>query len=75
MATKVAKCSKKYQNVKIDPHKVVSSDPNMASKARLLADHRKVLSADFKAAISSLEAELDCIQATVSDHGQKIVPT
>ncbi|KAI4822545.1 hypothetical protein KUCAC02_008083 [Chaenocephalus aceratus] len=38
----------------------------MAGIAGLLEDHRRALSADFKSAISTLEAKLDRIQATVS---------
>ncbi|KAF3842825.1 hypothetical protein F7725_001674 [Dissostichus mawsoni] len=37
----------------------------MADIASLLEDHRKALSADFKSTISTLEAKLDRIQATV----------
>ncbi|KAI4802455.1 hypothetical protein KUCAC02_020291 [Chaenocephalus aceratus] len=44
----------------------------MEGIAGLLEDHRRALSADFKSAISTLEAKLDRIQATVSDHGQTI---
>ena len=72
MATKAAKHSKKEQSVKTDPPELAGSDPSMAAIANLLEEHRKALSADFKTTISSLEAKLDLIQATVSDHGEKI---
>ena len=60
------------KNKKTDPPELAGSDPSMAAIANLLEEHRKALSADFKTTISSLEAKLDLIQATVSDHGEKI---
>ncbi len=44
----------------------------MDSIASLLEEHRKSILADFETTISALETKLDCIQATVSEHTQKI---
>ncbi|KAI4800312.1 hypothetical protein KUCAC02_013357 [Chaenocephalus aceratus] len=62
MPSKPAKSNKKDGN-----------NLNMAGIASLLEDHRRALSADFKSAISTLEAKLDRIQATVSDHGRQLL--
>lgn len=37
-----------------------------------LEEHRTALSAEFKSAITSLETKRDCVQATISDHGQRL---
>ncbi|KAI4830209.1 hypothetical protein KUCAC02_001859 [Chaenocephalus aceratus] len=47
-------------------------DFNMTALANQLEQHRNAISADFKATISTLEAKLDCIQTTVSDHTHSI---
>lgn len=65
MAIKTAKTSKKEANM--TPNKV-----NMVALKELLEEHRTALAAEFKAAISTLEVKLDCVQATVSDHGQRL---
>ena len=44
----------------------------MATLTKLLEEHRTALSAEFKLAITSLETKLDCVQTTISDHGQRL---
>ncbi|KAI4802306.1 hypothetical protein KUCAC02_020154 [Chaenocephalus aceratus] len=67
MPSKPAKSNKKEQNARTDSPELASNNLSMAGIASLLEDHRRALSADFKSAISTLEAKLDRIQATVSD--------
>ncbi|KAJ3613132.1 hypothetical protein NHX12_019384 [Muraenolepis orangiensis] len=59
-------------DAKTDAPVGASDELNMASISGLLDDLRKVLSSDFRITISALDAKLDRIQATVSDHGQTI---
>ncbi|KAI2646135.1 DNA mismatch repair protein MutL [Labeo rohita] len=49
-----------------------SGEVSMAALADLLDEHRAALAAEFKAAIKTLEVKLDCVQATVTDHGQTL---
>ncbi|KAI4827244.1 hypothetical protein KUCAC02_030654 [Chaenocephalus aceratus] len=72
MPSKPAKSNKKEQSARTDSPELASNNLSMEGIAGLLEDHRRALSADFKSAISTLEAKLDRIQATVSDHGQTI---
>ncbi|KAJ4936530.1 hypothetical protein JOQ06_001120 [Pogonophryne albipinna] len=72
MPSKPAKSNKKEQTARTDSPELASNNLSMAGIAGLLEDHRRALSADFKSAISTLEAKLDRIQATVSEHGQTI---
>ncbi|KAI4800797.1 hypothetical protein KUCAC02_007095 [Chaenocephalus aceratus] len=72
MPSKPAKSNKKEQSARTDNPELASNNLSMEGIAGLLEDHRRALSADFKSAISTLEAKLDRIQATVSDHGQTI---
>ncbi|KAI4787997.1 hypothetical protein KUCAC02_036127 [Chaenocephalus aceratus] len=67
MPSKPAKSNKKEQSARTDSPELASNNLSMAGIAGLLEDHRRALSADFKSAISTLEAKLDRIQATVSD--------
>ncbi|KAJ3612880.1 hypothetical protein NHX12_019137 [Muraenolepis orangiensis] len=59
-------------DAKTDAPVGASDELNMVSISGLLDDLRKVLSSDFRITISALDAKLDRIQATVSDHGQTI---
>lgn len=70
MASKSTKQGKKDQKAEAcgDDGKEVS----MAAIANLLEEHRVALSTDFKTAVSTLEAKLDQIQTTVTDHASKI---
>ena len=45
---------------------------NMAALTKLLEEHGTALSAEFKSAVTSLETKLDCVQATISDHGHRL---
>jgi len=45
---------------------------SMAALAKLLAEHKTALSAEFKSALTSLETKLDGVQAAISDHGQRL---
>lgn len=72
MTARTTRQGKVDQYYKTDPPEEISSEFNMATIASLLEEHRKALSADFKTTISTLEAKLDHIQATVADHDQKI---
>ncbi len=49
------------------------NEVSMAAIASLLEEHRQAPSADFKTFISTLEAKLDLVHTTVSDHAQKII--
>lgn len=49
-----------------------ASEVSMAVLTSLLEDHKTALSAEFKKAFSILEAKIDVVQATVSNHGQRI---
>ena len=49
-----------------------SAGASMAALTKLLEEHRTALSAEFKLAITSLETKLDCVQTTISDHGQRL---
>jgi len=44
----------------------------MAALAKLLAEHKTALSAEFKSALTSLETKLDGVQAAISVHGQRL---
>lgn len=72
MPPKSTRSQTKQQNVRTDSPELAGNELNMADIASLLEDHRRALSADFKFAISSLEAKLDRIQVTVSDYGETI---
>lgn len=71
MATKTAKTSEKEGNMRAEVA-ATSSKVSMAALTELLEAHRTALSAEFKAAISTLEVKLECVQATVSSHGQRL---
>lgn len=45
----------------------------VASIAELLEEHRANIAADFKNSFAALESRLEKLQATVTDHGQRIV--
>ncbi|KAF3847423.1 hypothetical protein F7725_020451, partial [Dissostichus mawsoni] len=45
---------------------------SMPSLVKLLEEHRDALSKEFKSAITSLEAKLDFVQETVTDHGSRL---
>lgn len=49
-----------------------TADDNMAAIAKLLEEHKAALSAEFKSAITPLEAKLDFVQTKVADHGNRI---
>lgn len=49
-----------------------TTDDNMVAIAKLLEEHKAALSAEFKSAITPLEAKLDSVQTTVADHGNRI---
>ncbi|XP_016117702.1 (E3-independent) E2 ubiquitin-conjugating enzyme-like [Sinocyclocheilus grahami] len=70
MAAKSAKQGKKEQ--KAEACGDDGKDVSMAAIANILEDHQAALSADFKATVSTLEVQLDQIQATVTEHGSKI---
>ena len=72
MAFKQSKLGKKEQSTKADVGATASDDFNMAILAVQLEEHRNAISADFKVALSSLEAKLDLIQTTVSGHTHAI---
>ena len=72
MASKQSKSGKKEQSTKADVGATASGDFNMAILAVQLEEHRNAISADFKVALSSLEAKLDLIQTTVSGHTHAI---
>lgn len=72
MATKLAKTSKKEANVRAEAP-ATPNEVTMVALTDLLEEHRAALAAEFKAAISTLEVETDCVQATVSDHGQRLM--
>lgn len=65
MTTKAAK-------KKCDTSAPVTSEDNMAALMKLLEEHKTALSAEFKSAIAPLEAKLDFVQTTVTDHGHRI---
>ncbi|KAI2656553.1 LINE-1 type transposase domain-containing protein 1 [Labeo rohita] len=44
----------------------------MQALSSLLEEHRTALSAEFKTALTSLEAKIDLVQSAVSDHGSRI---
>ncbi len=64
------KTSKKKANRTEAP--ATSGEVSMAALTDLLEEHRAALAAEFKAAISTLDVKLDCVQAMVSDHGQRL---
>ncbi|XDV36150.1 hypothetical protein PO909_005994 [Leuciscus waleckii] len=67
--------SKSGKNVKKSTECEASAACNntcVASIASLLEDHRASISADFKTTFAALEAKLDCTQAVVTEHGQRI---
>lgn len=70
MSTKPPKQSKK-ETAKNEAL-ATSSDLNMSALANLLDQHRASLSAEFKAAISTLEVKLDQVQTKVLEHDQKL---
>ncbi|KAI4804763.1 hypothetical protein KUCAC02_026379 [Chaenocephalus aceratus] len=45
---------------------------SMPFLVKLLEDHRDALSKEFKSAMTSLEAKLDFVQETVTDHGNRL---
>lgn len=47
----------------------VDSTP-LTSIANMLEEHRASISADFKTSFATLEAKLDMIQTTITEHGQ-----
>ncbi|KAF3856803.1 hypothetical protein F7725_017526 [Dissostichus mawsoni] len=65
MASKASKKEKKDEA----PATAVAS---MASLVKLLEEHRDALSKEFKSAMTSLEAKLDFVQETVTDHGNRL---
>ncbi|KAJ8361771.1 hypothetical protein AAFF_G00422220 [Aldrovandia affinis] len=68
MASKSAKKDKKRE----DDVTPATSDANMAALTKLLEEHKEALSMEFKSAITPLEAKLDYVQATVTDHGHRL---
>ncbi|KAI4830939.1 hypothetical protein KUCAC02_002540 [Chaenocephalus aceratus] len=60
-----SKTSKKEKRDEAAATAVVS----MPFLVKLLEDHRDALSKEFKSAMTSLEAKLDFVQETVTDHG------
>lgn len=70
MTSKSAKQSKK--ETKTDSVDDATNELNMAAMVKLLDQHRQALSAEFKAAISTLEEKIDRTQTTLSDHTHKI---
>jgi len=71
MSSKTAKQAKKDTTAK-DDVPTAHGEVSMSALTSLLEDHRTALSADFKTALTSLEAKLDLVQAAVSDHGPRI---
>lgn len=63
---------RKKEDKKDDAH-ATGSSPCVASIASLLEGHRAAISAEFKMAFSSLEEKLTKTEATVEDHGQRII--
>ncbi len=45
---------------------------SMAALTSLLENHKAALAFEFKTSMASLEAKIDLIHTTVSDHGQRI---
>lgn len=71
MTSKAAKQLKKDE-AKRDESRAACSSSCAASIANLLEEHRAAISADFKAAFTSLEEKLTQTEATVADHGRRI---
>ncbi|KAI9548050.1 hypothetical protein NQZ68_013069 [Dissostichus eleginoides] len=65
MASKASKKEKRDEA----PATAVASMPSLV---KLLEEHRDALSKEFKSAITSLEAKLDFVQETVTDHGSRL---
>lgn len=65
MASKASKKEKRDEA----PATAVASMPSLV---KLLEEHRDALSKEFKSAITSLEAKLDFVQETVTDHGNRL---
>ncbi|KAI4826555.1 hypothetical protein KUCAC02_030001 [Chaenocephalus aceratus] len=65
MASKASKKEKRDEA----PATAVASMPSLV---KLLEDHRNALSKEFKSAMTSLEAKLDFVQETVTDHGNRL---
>ncbi|KAJ4943708.1 hypothetical protein JOQ06_006206 [Pogonophryne albipinna] len=63
-----SKTSKKEKRDEAAATAVVS----MPFLVKLLEDHRDALSKEFKSAMTSLEAKLDFVQETVTDHGNRL---
>ncbi|KAI4818789.1 hypothetical protein KUCAC02_004089 [Chaenocephalus aceratus] len=63
-----SKTSKKEKRDEAAATAVVS----MSFLVKLLEDHRDALSKEFKSAMTSLEAKLDFVQETVTDHGNRL---
>lgn len=73
MATRSNKSKKNDPSDQADANEVVtSSEGNIKTLVDLLEEHRKSLSAEFKAAMSTFEQKLDGIQGKVNDHDVKI---
>lgn len=72
MAAKSTKQRKKDQSIKSDPSLEANNKLIMVTSISLLKEHQRALYADFRAFILTLEAKLNCIQATVSDQALKI---
>lgn len=70
MASKQSKQHKKDRKPEASADE--DTELSMASIAKLLEQNRQALSSDFKAAVSSLEAKIDLIQSTISDHSHRI---
>ncbi|KAL1252289.1 hypothetical protein QQF64_020085 [Cirrhinus molitorella] len=70
MTSKSAKQAKKDTTAKGD---AAHGEVSMSALTSLLEEHRAALSAEFKTALTSLEAKLDLVQTAVSDHGPRIV--
>lgn len=72
MTSKVKLVKKKLDMQASETLASVATDDNMAAIAKLLEEHKSALSAEFKSAITPLEAKLDYVQTTVADHGNRI---
>ncbi|KAF7642894.1 hypothetical protein LDENG_00249030 [Lucifuga dentata] len=72
MTSKSSKISKKEPNTKTVCVEAIGSDVSMAAIASLLDTNREALAADFHKTITALEAKIDHLRTTVTDHIQKI---